>query len=330
MRFQLMTKSIREDIVKALAKGQFVSGQSLADDFGISRAAISNQINALVNMGLDIFKVRGKGYQLAKPINLLERTKVVQHIPENLNEFPVEVHSIIDSTNDYLMRKLPNQVVSGQVCLAEYQQAGRGRRGRQWISPFGSHLYLSVYYKLDQGMSQAMGLSLVSALAVKDAITEIADVNIQLKWPNDVYAEGRKLAGILIDLEGQATGDCHCVIGIGINVQMPSAMALEIDQPWSDINSLVEETIDRNILAAKLITSLGKRIRQQQKDGLISMLDEWHQHDLYLDKEIKLLTGNKEQFGICRGVNEQGALMLEADGVIKPIYGGEVSIRSLL
>lgn len=324
-----MAKSIKEDIVKALASGQFVSGQSLADDFGISRAAISNQISALIEMGLDIFKVRGKGYQLAQPINLLDRTRVQECLAGYGTEVPVEVHNIIDSTNDYLMRKLPNQVVSGQVCLAEYQQAGRGRRGRQWISPFGSHLYLSIYYKLEQGMSQAMGLSLVTALAVKDAITQTADVKVQLKWPNDVYADGRKLAGILIDLEGQATGECHCVIGIGLNVQMPESMASHIDQPWSDIASFTNGSIDRNLLAARLIHCLDQRIAKQKNEGLASMLDDWHQHDLYLNQKIRLLTGDNATHGVCRGVNEQGALLLEVDDVIKPIYGGEVSVRSV-
>ncbi len=324
-----MAKTLREDIIKALASGQFVSGQVIADQYGVSRAAISNQINALIDMGLDIFKVRGKGYQLANPIALLNRSDVTNFLACLGQDSPVEVHSIIDSTNDYLMRKLPHQVTSGQVCLAEYQKAGRGRRGRQWISPFGSHLYLSVYYKLEQGMSQAMGLSLVTALAVKDAIRQLADIDIQLKWPNDVYANGKKLAGILIDLEGQPTGDCHCVIGIGINVQMPESMALLIDQPWTDITSLVGGKVDRNLLAATLIYCLNMRIMKQRDSGLASMLEDWHQHDLFLNKEIKLLTGSKETQGVCRGVNEQGALMLEVDGIIKPIYGGEVSVRGL-
>jgi BirA family biotin operon repressor/biotin-[acetyl-CoA-carboxylase] ligase len=115
------------------------------------------------------------------------------------------------------MRRLPNQLKQGQVCIAEYQNAGRGRRGRQWVSPFGSHLYLSMYWHLDQGISAAMGLSLVSALAVSDTIKIMFGIDVQLKWPNDVYLDGVKLAGILIDLEGQVSEPSHSVIGIGIN-----------------------------------------------------------------------------------------------------------------
>lgn len=323
-----MANAIKDSIVKALAKGGFVSGQSLADELGVSRAAVSNHVSSLSKMGLDIFKVRGKGYQLAAPIAMLDLEQVQQTLKALGKTNEIEVHNIIDSTNNYLLRKLPHQIHQGQVCLAEFQEAGRGRRGKQWLSPFGSHLYLSMYHKLELGMSQAMGLSLVSALAVKDTLQSLYQISVQLKWPNDVYVEGKKIAGILIDLEGQAIGDCHSVIGIGLNVQMPDSTADQIDQPWTDIASIVNEVVDRNALAATLIGFLDARIKQQKETGLKSMLTEWHRHDIFLDKPIDLLTGNKTVAGICRGINEQGAMLMEVDGEIKTIYGGEVSVRS--
>lgn len=328
-----MVKGVREHLIRSLASGEFVSGQEVGKQLGISRTAISTHVKALVKMGLDIFSVTGKGYKLAQPLDLLNKRKILLLLSQevmgsNDQKTPeIEVHSIIDSTNDYLMRRLPNQLTQGQVCLAEYQSAGRGRRGRQWVSPFGSQIYLSMYWHLEQGLSGAMGLSLLSALAVSDAIFSVSGVQVELKWPNDIYIEGIKLAGILIDLEGQALEPSHSVIGIGLNLDMPARAAEYIDQRWTDLQSHSETKIDRNKLSAQLISCLHARLQQHRSEGLTTMLDEWHAHDVYLNKRVKLLTGERVTKGICRGINNQGALLLEVDGQVKPIYGGEVSLR---
>ena len=183
VRSSHMSKSVREKLIQALVGGKFVSGQDIADELNVSRAAVAKQVNALQDMGLDIFKVRGKGYQLAQPLVLLDKLAIQAALNQLGVNNIVEVHTLIDSTNDYLLRKLPNQVEPGQVCLAEYQSQGRGRRGRQWVSPFGSHLYLSYYRYLAEGMASAMGLSLLTALAISDAIKALYDVQVQLKWP---------------------------------------------------------------------------------------------------------------------------------------------------
>jgi BirA family biotin operon repressor/biotin-[acetyl-CoA-carboxylase] ligase len=328
-----MAKAVREHLLKALASGEFISGQELGNELGISRTAISSHVKSLIDMGLDIFSVTGKGYKLAQPLSLLNKSQILSFISQECGEEKrqfvpkVEVHSLIDSTNDYLMRRLPNQLTQGQVCLAEYQSAGRGRRGRQWVSPFGSQIYLSMYWYLEQGLSAAMGLSLVSALAVSDAILAVSGVQVQLKWPNDIYIDGVKLAGILIDLEGQALEPSHSVIGIGLNLNMPAEAADKIDQKWTDLQSHSKSNIDRNELSAQLITCLNSRLEQYQSKGLTAMLDEWHAHDVYLNKRVKLLTGERITKGICRGINNQGALLLEINGIVKPAYGGEVSLR---
>ncbi len=322
-----MAKAVREHLIKMLAKGEFVSGQEMGNQLAISRSAISKHIKALIEMGLDIYSVTGKGYKLSQPINLLALDKIINAWPDNETVPEIEVHSLIDSTNSYLLRRLPNQVSQGQVCLAEFQSAGRGRRGRQWISPFGSQIYLSMYWQLSQGLSAAMGLSLVTALAVSEAIYVNTNIRVQLKWPNDIYLQGVKLAGILIDLEGQPLEPSHSVIGIGLNVNMPALAAKQIDQKWTDIQSHSEQTIDRNSLCAQIIYQLVVKLERYQAEGLTTMIDEWNTQDCYLNKRVKLLTGERVTKGICRGVNNQGALLLEVDGQIKPIYGGEVSLR---
>jgi BirA family biotin operon repressor/biotin-[acetyl-CoA-carboxylase] ligase len=320
-------KAIRETLIKKLVKGDFLSGQALGDELGVSRAAISKHIAALQEMGFDIFSVTGKGYRLAEPIELLSEEKIVSYIEQSNTVAKVEVHNVIDSTNSYLMRRLPNQNVPGQVCIAEYQSAGRGRRGRQWISPFGSHIYMSMYWALEQGMSAAMGLSVVAALAVSDAIKTLYNTEVELKWPNDIYYNGVKLAGILIDLEGQAMEPCHCVIGIGLNINMPSKSAELVDQPWTDLSSAIGVEIDRNVLAANIISALIKRLTVHGQTGISTMIAQWQAQDFYLNKPVTLITGNNNTRGICRGINTQGALLLEVNGKVSPVYGGEVSLR---
>lgn len=320
-------KVIREKLIQKLVKGNFLSGQALGDEFGVSRAAISKHISALQDMGFDIFSVTGKGYRLAEPIELLSEEKIVTHLEQQDIASKVEVHNVIDSTNSYLMRRLPNQNIPGQVCIAEYQSAGRGRRGRQWISPFGSHIYMSMYWSLEQGMSAAMGLSVVAALAVSDAIKTLYKTEVELKWPNDIYFNGVKLAGILIDLEGQSMEPCHCVIGIGLNINMPSKSAELVDQPWTDLSSATNLEIDRNVLAAEIISALLRRLNVHQETGINTMIAEWQSQDFYLNKPVSLITGDKATRGICRGINAQGALMLEVNGKTSPVYGGEVSLR---
>ncbi|TWX74121.1 bifunctional biotin--[acetyl-CoA-carboxylase] ligase/biotin operon repressor BirA [Colwellia sp. C1TZA3] len=323
-------KAIREQLIKKLVKGEFLSGQVIGEELGVSRAAISKHISALQEMGFDIFSVTGKGYRLAEPIELLNESLIVAELAEQNTSAKVEVHNLIDSTNSYLMRRLPNQNVVGQACIAEYQSAGRGRRGRKWISPFGSHIYLSMYWYLEQGMSAAMGLSVVAALAVSDAIKALYQVDVELKWPNDIYFNGVKLAGILIDLEGQAMEPCHCVIGIGLNIKMPAKSAVLVDQPWIDLSSAIGVDIDRNILAANIIAALLRRLKVHSETGINTMVAQWHTQDFYFNKPVALITGEKVTRGICRGINGQGALMLEVNGQVSPVYGGEVSLRARL
>ncbi|WP_448569557.1 bifunctional biotin--[acetyl-CoA-carboxylase] ligase/biotin operon repressor BirA [Thalassotalea ganghwensis] len=322
-----MANLIKAQIINELASGAFVSGQQLGEQLGISRAAISKHISTLADMGLDVFSVTGKGYRLAQPIALIDKIKVLSQLNRSALASKVELHTIIDSTNNYLLRKLPSNIKQAQVCIAEYQSAGRGRRGKQWMSPFGSHLYMSMYWYLEQGMSAAMGLSVVAAIAISDAIKQCYGIDVELKWPNDIYIDGKKLAGILIDLEGQALEPCHCVIGLGVNVAMPNEAGKHIDQPWTDLQSHCKQPVDRSELAGVIINTLTLRLREHQEQGINAMLETWHQRDRFLNKPVRLISGEKITEGICRGINNQGALLLECQGEIKPIYGGEVSLR---
>ncbi|WP_076417804.1 bifunctional biotin--[acetyl-CoA-carboxylase] ligase/biotin operon repressor BirA [Colwellia sp. UCD-KL20] len=322
-----MAKAIKELLINKLASGEFISGQTLGDEIGVSRTAISKQIKSLTEMGLDIFSVTGKGYKLVSPIELLDKEFIVKELAAKKIHCMVETHNIIDSTNDYLMRRIPNHVQNAQVCIAEYQSAGRGRRGRQWISPFGSHIYMSMYWSISQGMTAAMGLNTIVALAISDAINSLYQINVQLKWPNDIYLDGLKLAGILIDLEGTPNESCHAVIGIGLNLNMPDKSGGQVDQPWTDLQQHTSININRNELAATIIQYLTYRLEQHKVSGLEKMVNEWNKLDYFYDQPVTLITGNNQTHGICKGINDQGALLLLIDSNIKVIYGGEVSLR---
>lgn len=322
-----MSKLIKETLINALAPGDFISGQEFAKKLHVSRTAISKNIIALEEVGFEIYKVSGKGYRLAKPLSLLNENVIQNNLLNDINKLHIDVHNFIDSTNSYLLRQLPNKIQQGQVCLAEYQQSGRGRRGRQWVSPFGANLYMSMYWRLDQGLSAAMGLSVISALAIADAIKQELQLDVQLKWPNDIYYQGKKLAGILIDLEGQPLELCHSVIGIGLNIDMPKALEQKIDQPYTDLQSHYNSQLDRNSLAAAIINCLYQRLSEHPLKDASVLIEQWRCLDYFYNKPVKLISGDKTTLGRCKGINHQGALLLEVAGEIKTVFGGEVSLR---
>ncbi|MCG6201155.1 bifunctional biotin--[acetyl-CoA-carboxylase] ligase/biotin operon repressor BirA [Psychromonas antarctica] len=309
-------------LLTLLADGEFHSGEKIGELLGVSRTSVNNYIKALQEIGLDIYKVTGRGYCSAAPITLLDKDKIEQLS----NSRTVHVEQIVDSTNQWLLDRIAN-LKNGQSCISEYQLSGRGRRGRSWVSPFASHLYFSFYWRFDSGIDKVAGLSLLVGIATVNALEKIGVQGVSLKWPNDLYYQGKKLAGILIELNAQATEACHSVIGIGINVRMPAQQAKLIDQPWTDLTTLSSQPIDRNLLSATLINELTTLLIEYEQSGLGPHLQRWFALDYFFNKEVKLLIADRVKTGICRGINETGALLLECDGVIEPYIGGEISLR---
>lgn len=308
-------------LISILSNGEFHSGEQLGTQLGMSRAAINKHIQTVRDWGVDIFTVPGKGYSLPSPIQLLDEQQILSFLPEGR----VNVLPVIDSTNQYLLDRI-STLVSGEACVAEYQQAGRGRRGRKWFSPFGSNLYLSMYWKLEQGPAAAMGLSLVIGIIMAEVLQKLGAADVRVKWPNDLYLKDRKLAGILVELTGKTGDAAHLVIGAGINLKMRESSADSIDQGWINLQE-AGVNIDRNQLTATLLAELRRALRQFEIDGLAPFITRWRGLDNFIDRPVKLLIGEKEIHGIERGIDQQGALLLEQDGVIKPYIGGEISLR---
>ncbi len=316
-------------ILNALNQGGFVSGQALGEQLGISRAAISKHVQSLQDMGLDIFKVTGKGYRLNNYAGLLNQSKIQQHYTAlGAQTASVEVHPIIDSTNSELMRRIQSktELESGTVIVAEMQQAGRGRRGRVWQSPFGANLYYSYFWRLDDGIQAAMGVSIAVGLAVYDAIKALYSIEVELKWPNDIYLNKQKLAGVLVELDGQPQGPCQLVIGIGINLQMPQSFSQHIDQAWTDLSQHAQQ-LDKNQLVASLTYYLEQRLVQYRQTGLHAMYEQWNSLNAFAGECVELNTGHRSWRGICEGIDPQGGIRIRQDGEVKSYYGGEVSLR---
>jgi len=308
-------------LISILADGEFHSGEQLGGALGMSRAAINKHIQTVRDWGVDIFTVPGKGYSLPHPIQLLDEAKIHSMLPAGR----VNVLPVIDSTNQYLLDRI-GELSSGDACVAEYQQAGRGRRGRKWFSPFGSNLYLSMYWKLDQGPAAAMGLSLVIGIVMAEVLQRLGAEDVRVKWPNDLYLKDRKLAGILVELTGKTGDAAQLVIGAGINLRMREPEVDTINQGWINLQE-AGVNIDRNELTAMLLKELRAALLHFEKEGLAPFISRWRGLDNFLDRPVKLLIGDQEIHGIERGIDQQGALLLEQDGIIKPYIGGEISLR---
>lgn len=308
-------------IITVLSDGQFHSGEAIGATLGISRAAINKHMKTLRSLGIHLTSMPNRGYQLSQKISLLDEKKIAAQCnifdPKRFYLIP-----IIDSTNQFLLDRI-EQLDSATVCVAEYQYNGRGRRGRSWFSPFGTNLYLSMYWKFAAGPLAVMGLSLVVGIAITKVLRQLSGKAIRVKWPNDLYLDDKKLAGILIDMVGRSGDDLHVVIGVGINLMMQVSNPEIIDQEWIKLGN-----IDRNQLVAKLISSLSDTMMVFEQKGLVNFIDEWNGLDNFINRPVKLIMGDETIYGISKGINEQGAILLEQEGCIKPYIGGEISLRA--
>ncbi|WP_303904156.1 bifunctional biotin--[acetyl-CoA-carboxylase] ligase/biotin operon repressor BirA [Thiohalomonas denitrificans] len=317
---------IIERLVRLLADGRFHSGEELGLLTGISRAAVWKRLQQLEPLGLSVHSVRGRGHRLEKPLDLLDRERVLAGLDARASDrcTGLDLKFAVDSTSAYLGRRA-SEYTSGHVCLTEYQTAGRGRRGRPWVSPFGSNLYLSLLWRF-QGAGQLGGLSLVVAVAVIEALERIGAARLLLKWPNDVLYEGRKLAGILIEVAGEATGECQVIVGVGVNMGMPSLEGDQIDQPWADLTE-TGARLDRNHTAGAIIASLVRGLERFERYGLAPFLNAWRVRDALYGQPVTVQFADSELVGIGRGIDEVGQFLVEHGEGTERLSYGEVSIR---
>ncbi|MCG6862334.1 MAG: bifunctional biotin--[acetyl-CoA-carboxylase] ligase/biotin operon repressor BirA [Chromatiaceae bacterium] len=318
-------------VIRRLADGELHSGEALAQALGLSRAAVWKAVHkAGAALGLEVRSVRGRGYCLATPIELLDPARILAAIPRQpRNRIKrLDIYDDIDSTNSHLMREAQKGAPSGTLCFAERQRAGRGRRGRTWVSPFGTNLYLSLLWRYPLGPSALGGLSLAAGTAVAGVLETEGVPDIALKWPNDVLWRRRKLAGLLLEVAGEAQGPSLVVVGLGLNTHLDADQAAEIDQPWVDLEAVSGlGPISRNRLAARLAERLTEVMEKYGTDGLGPFLPEWERFDRYRGEQVEIRMGDRSYPGIHAGVTAEGALCLDIEGRIETFQAGEVSLR---
>ncbi|WP_043256856.1 bifunctional biotin--[acetyl-CoA-carboxylase] ligase/biotin operon repressor BirA [Pseudomonas knackmussii] len=308
-----------QTLLKLLGDGRFHSGEELGAALQVSRSAVWKRLQNLEReYGVVVQSVRGRGYRLAEPLIPIDPQQVQA-------PWPIEVQFSVDSTNAEVMRRLDAGASTPFAVVAERQTAGRGRRGRAWVSPFGANLYCTLGISVRGGPKELEGLSLVVGLAVVRAIQSLGIGGVGLKWPNDILLDGRKLAGILLELTGDPADLCSVAIGIGINVNMRAADA--IDQPWTSLRASSGMVVDRNLLLSALSRELERHLARHRAQGFAASQAEWESFHLWQGREVCLSTASKQIVGRALGIDEQGALRLEVDGVESRFSGGELSLR---
>lgn len=315
-------------LVDILSDGHFHSGQVLGARLGVSRARIWQNIKVLSSYGLVVESVPGRGYRLATPLSLLDAHLISNHLSAESKSAlaEIEIAFSLESTNTHLMNKARDGTPSGSVCLAEHQRAGRGRRERSWISPFGRNIYLSLLWRFLEGPARLGGLSLIVAMAVVDALKSLGVTGLSVKWPNDIYSSEGKVGGVLMEVAGEHNGPSHVVIGIGLNVDMPPAAGDLIEQAWGNI-PVCNTTITRNVIAAALLNHLVDFLGRFQADGPAQFLSNWKSYDLIDGTTVDLHLHDKVISGVARGVDERGFLVIERGDGVDYYSSGEITLR---
>lgn len=305
-------------LIDALAGGDQVSGAQLAERLSLSREAISKRIARLAEFGLEIRSSAGHGYQLSQPLERLDAAALQAALSGHC---AVSVLPTTASTNAWLR----DQAGGTHLCLAEHQSAGRGRRGRRWHSPFGRNLYLSLRQELTHWPARLGALPLVIGVALAEYFDSLG-VPLQLKWPNDLYLEGRKLGGLLIEQGGEAHGPCRLVVGLGINHSM--APDTRLDQPWISLTA-AGHALSRNALAAGLAHCLLDTLAELDDAQIGARLERFARFDLFRDQAVHLHQEDGVREGVARGIDAAGRLQLETPHGVVAVSVGDVSLRAV-
>jgi len=314
-------------LLQYLAGAVPLDGARYATAVGIANTAVEKQVEQLRAAGLPVIATRGGKYRLAWPVELLDADQI-RHAGQ-LGAIGVEVHSCIDSTNDALAECFRHR----HAVLAEYQTAGRGRRGRSWISPPGCGLSISFGFRFDHGLQRLTSLSLIAGVAAAETLAG-EGVGVGLKWPNDLVVGQHKLGGLLVEIRGTGTGPSKVVIGLGVNARLPRAGQAQgefrpPDQPWTDLYRLTRRQPDRNRLAGRLIAALDVACREFQRGGFAPFAPRWAALDALRGRRVHVSAGDHPVVeGLAEGVTGSGKLRVAAGGQVAELGIGEVSVRA--
>ena len=318
-----------------LSDGAFHSGERLAKRLRLSRGGIWKIVSALRAQGIEIQSVPRQGYRLPRPVDLYDESTIVSAASASARSSlsRIDVLLTVDSTNRFVA-EIGDALEAGnaQLCVAELQNAGRGRRGRSWVAPFGSGICMSVGWQFADAPPTFSALSLAVGVAVVNALRTLGASDVGLKWPNDLMWKGRKLGGILIEMRGESAGPSHVVIGIGINMRMPTTVRLSLAEQQAaviaDIHEIMRErTPNRNAIIAAIVSELVDMLKTFATEGFSPFHSTWQQLDALAAAPVKVINGLQTTLGIARGVDVDGTLLVDVDGEVRRFVSGEVSLR---
>lgn len=316
-------------MLRVLGDGEFHSGTMLAQQFKVSRATIWHALQNLEQVGVEVFAVRGKGYRLACPVTWIQPDLVSDLLQPHARFLQLEFVEVATSTNTLLAANAVQGAPHGSCFVTELQTQGRGRRGRAWHSGLGGALTFSLLWRFEQGASTLSGLSLAVGVALLRALRMLGVPRLTLKWPNDVLSDFHKLAGILVEIQGDISGPCAAVIGVGINYRLHVKTRAQIDQAVTDLESLIHPLPNKNVLLAQLLNSLVGVLTEFERVGFAGLREEWLKyHTPFQNKWVALtLANNRTQEGKITDIGDDGALILNTGAGLERFSAGEISLR---
>ena len=314
-------------ILKILSDGKFHSGEELAKEFGISRASIFEDVNKLDDAGIEIQRIRGRGYRLPHRWDRLSEREIGKELGEQHSKFTLEILDHAASSNTILLQRAALRAASGHVVAVELQTSGKGRLGRRWHSGLGNGLTFSLLWRFDCSLNELSGISLAVGVAILRALNKLGARGIRLKWPNDVLTTQGKLGGVLIESQGDMLGPATVVIGIGLNYQLPDKITSQIDQPATCLSEVMDEVPSRSKMLAVLLCELSTILEKYCIEGFASLHSEWEENHLYQGKNIKLqLPDGRIAEGISLGVTGLGAIRIQTEQGECKYNSGEIGI----
>ncbi len=315
------------EILRLLNDGHSHSGAQIAAQLGITRGAVWNRVQRLQMRGVNIFGVAGKGYRLSQYFDFLAIPEIESNLTSTTRAAlsAIEIQHSTETTNQQLLQRGALGDVHGIALFAEYQTAGRGRRGDSWIAPPGSGLCMSLGWRFDPPPSTMSALSLVIGIAVARTARSLG-VSVALKWPNDVLFQSRKLAGILIEMRSEYGGPSTVVIGIGLNCHIDRDVRQKISQPVADLSEALANPPARNAVAGALLNHLIDCLAVFAARGFAPFSAEWREYDGLAGNQVQLVLPDRTVRGIAKGVDPSGMLVIAHEGRVENFLAGHVRL----
>jgi len=319
-------------VFQRLGDRDFLSGEALASDLGVTRAAVWKAVEQLRELGVALDAQTNKGYRLAAGVSALSAERIAALLPHEVRARieALEVHWTLESTNTRLLDSLPPAAGGAAIVLAEHQTGGRGRRGRGWVAPPGGALCLSLSWQYADMPADLSALSLIVGLCAVNALHEIGVGAAQVKWPNDLVTPNGKLGGILIEMRAEAGGPVHVVVGVGLNVLLDDAAREAVKATGNiadDIRAHRAAVPDRNQIAAALLARLIPALEGFPRQGLAPHLANWSECDALREQEVRVENAGDITRGVARGIDAHGALLVETPDGVRRFISGEVTVR---